>query len=488
MLTLWDTDEDIVQPVGAGQVRFQYPYMPESWAGQPWLTGVATAFQALQAGRPQWAGYPQLPRSHELLYWGKPTPDRTLRLPASVDTGVQGDQLYRALVPAYNTDGSFPFIFGQDLAYLQGTLVFASLDTEGGATLWYQQVGCIWFLDPVRVASLAGYPIGTVDVDTPALGNALFAKPGGAVATQLAPVLFPPSDVRLVSDVLSTPVGFTGAQLGALLNAHSVLGDPRTTVTVTSNSLTYVFSPPEAPLGGYSAVAMSVPAAACGTRSQLLTSVGITLVYNPAALAALAADSSVTPAMIFQLAATDSTWFETALTPYAGVDTFAATAPGMLVYASVEADPPGVFAQPFVMDTDGSLYPVGSATTLTLFPIATGVVLFPFTLTLPSGGFVQRPNAVVTGLPPRSGNSPIHVQNVLMSGSFTNPLLLVDTTAIIDAATTGTMNQLVAPDSATGRQWAVTGSTNTPTAPFAMLAPLATYTLPAPAPFTFGPP
>jgi hypothetical protein len=428
----------------SGQMLCTYGTMPGTWAGGPWLTASTLTVNwghlytdgELPAVRPPFVQLLRVydpPVQNEAIYFGRAAGQASLAMarpiaPAPLET--------RFLVPWRTPGGDLPAYdtLTDDVLnapYAQGTTALLWLDADGNLLFEYAISGWEYNPAPLRVAAVGSKAIGATNTNVDSLLDAIVAL-RAVNATQRAPVLL--SSLSLSQLVNGSLCVLSASAIASLISSARLMGAPGASVDLSNlSSLTFGFTPAPGVAPVYSATVMTLPTQNCGGLLPNIVAASITIVIDVSDIPAPIA----TPLAIVQLAAADSTSLVTTLEPD--------TADGLSAVVIYYSDGQFFFSLRNGAGTSPIDHPAVQVT-----PVD-GILTVSVTLEAPQNpeNSAQRPNAIVTGRPPRANNQ-------FTGGTAVQSGTLVPVAVAITAVTTTTLARVSARD--TERTWAITSA------------------------------
>lgn len=404
----FEEGDDLEKLAYAGQTSFRYGTMPGTWPGGPWLAGTSMTTKAVSRGQYscQPILLPRQPVPDDVAYFGVHSFTNNIYLPVPPRSVVPDPTTtqYMTIVaptatqwPPYQR-GSFPGVPNfltpgatGTVGQAQGTAVVIAGSTDA---MWYQPVSYTWLqaLEPQRVVAVGGVAVGTTDSDATPLTAALTAvNPTASAAV--------PTAIQIVTQSYDTAgVGPALPPLGVLqlTSTATPLGSPRLAVNMSSiysySASGFVFNPtlasPAIAADEYGAVIMATPVQQLGNVT--LASLTIPAEY---------VDQNVL--FVLQYGVTDSSTLDTEY-GYPSVSGVTGTDQRCIYLYSDDSETP-VFT--FAVGSSLDAPPVHTETV----PLTAGAcVVSPTTLAtwpLFYNAYEARTNALVTGRPPRGGNT-----------------------------------------------------------------------------------
>jgi len=360
----------------SGQMQFNYGVLPGTWAGNPWLAASQLTSNP-ETSTLQIIQIVDQPRMNESIYFGTASYQSTAQLVRSVP--VPSDSLSslqnRVVAPRRLAFGAVP----------DGT-VTATFCTYDGNFFEYLHLEYDWAAETQRIASLNGSPVGSSNLNTPSLADAIVAT-GSIYGTQLAPKLL--SAVSIIATAPASPIALTLTQRNAILSSPVNLG-PGASILSTAGYLPATSKCAWTPSSGdyYASTLLYVQPTPNPREVFNYASVAFQITFNYLALVRGGENNGI---LALQLAAADST---SLLTQFA--DDLSPTC--VLIYAAnAGADYVVEYRSGYGGVTVGAI----SAPQSLL-----GVITVNGVLTYNTTGFTQRPNVLVVGRPPRAGNGP----------------------------------------------------------------------------------
>lgn len=358
----------------SGQMQFNYGVLPGTWAGNPWLAASQLTSNP-DASTLQLIQIVDQPRMNESIYFGTASYQSTAQLVRSVPvpSDVMSSLQNRVVAPRRLPVGGLP----------DGT-VTATFCTYDGTSFKYIHLAYDWAPITERIASLNGSPVGSSNLNTPSLTDAIVAT-GSIYGTQLAPKLL--SAVSIIDTTPASPIALTLAQRNAILSSPVNLG-PGVSILSTTGYLPATSKFAWTPSTGdyYASTLLYVQPTPNPREVFNYASVAFQITFNYLELVREGVNNGI---LALQLAAADST---SLLTQFA--DDLSPTC--VLIYA---VDSGANYVVEYRSGYGGATVGAISAPQTLI-----GIITVNGVLTYNTTGFTQRPNVLVVGRPPRAGN------------------------------------------------------------------------------------